>query len=367
LSAIVDARFPAYLLRRTVEALRWTLHDYRRTVEPGVDRVTAEIVSRDHVIAPSLKNIFLGEGTFFGPRSRILIQANRPGDPPGRVETGRNVRLGSGTYIEVFTDQTVTIGEATTLGEGCAVAGDVTIGRHCLLAWNLYIVTGDHHVGDVPGWLIRDQDARSFEDPKWSSKFSRRIVVDDDVWIGWGAFVKQGVHIGRGAVIGAYTIVTRDVPPYSIQGGAPNRELGRRLRFTPPALVDAALDEHRPYFYSGFRHRQADRPASRRGIFADGPCRIVASGGRFDRLVVRARQVSRPVTLGVSLNGVALGEVTIGLDGVPHVLSIPESASRASREGLLRGHSVVDFEPRSANDSSPQGAPIVELSSVSLE
>ena len=336
-------------------------------MEPGVDRVTAEIVSRDHVIAPSLKNIFLGEGTFFGPRSRILIQANRPGDPPGRVETGRNVRLGSGTYIEVFTDQTVTIGEATTLGEGCAVAGDVTIGRHCLLAWNLYIVTGDHHVGDVPGWLIRDQDARSFEDPKWSSKFSRRIVVDDDVWIGWGAFVKQGVHIGRGAVIGAYTIVTRDVPPYSIQGGAPNRELGRRLRFTPPALVDAALDEHRPYFYSGFRHRQADRPASRRGIFADGPCRIVASGGRFDRLVVRARQVSRPVTLGVSLNGVALGEVTIGLDGVPHVLSIPESASRASREGLLRGHSVVDFEPRSANDSSPQGAPIVELSSVSLE
>ena len=73
------------------------------------------------------------------------------------------------------------------------------------------------------------------------------------------------------------------------------------------------------------------------------------------------------MTLQASLNGVALGEVTIGLDGVPLVLSIPETASRANREGLFHHHSVVDFEPRSASDSSPQGTPIVELNSVSLE
>lgn len=47
------------------------------------------------------------------------------------------------------------------------------------------------------------------------------IIVDDDVWIGYGATIMSGVHIGQGAVIAAGAVVTNDVPPYAVVGGLP--------------------------------------------------------------------------------------------------------------------------------------------------
>jgi acetyltransferase-like isoleucine patch superfamily enzyme len=49
------------------------------------------------------------------------------------------------------------------------------------------------------------------------------IVIEDDVWIGFGASILGSVHVGRGAVIGAGTIVTKDVPAYSLVVGNPMR------------------------------------------------------------------------------------------------------------------------------------------------
>jgi acetyltransferase-like isoleucine patch superfamily enzyme len=52
------------------------------------------------------------------------------------------------------------------------------------------------------------------------------IVIEDDVWIGFNATVLKGVTIGRGAIIGASTVVTKDVPPYAIVVGNPQRQIG---------------------------------------------------------------------------------------------------------------------------------------------
>ena len=49
------------------------------------------------------------------------------------------------------------------------------------------------------------------------------VVIDDDVWIGTAAIILQGVHIGRGSIIGAGAVVTRDIPPFSIAVGVPAR------------------------------------------------------------------------------------------------------------------------------------------------
>lgn len=56
------------------------------------------------------------------------------------------------------------------------------------------------------------------------------VIIGNDVWIGHGAFVKPGVHIGDGAIVGAHTVVTRDVPPYAIVVGNPGRIV--RYRFS---------------------------------------------------------------------------------------------------------------------------------------
>lgn len=62
------------------------------------------------------------------------------------------------------------------------------------------------------------------------------IFVDDDVWIGFGATIMSGVHIGQGAVVAAGAVVTRDVPPYSIVGGVPARVL--RYRFSSELISE---------------------------------------------------------------------------------------------------------------------------------
>jgi hypothetical protein len=80
-----------------------------------------------------------------------------------------------------------------------------------------------------------------------------------------------GVTIGRGAVIGANTVVTRDIAPYEVHGGAPNEKLGLRLNFTPPSRIQACNDHHIPYFYSGFQLKQGALSESRAtGVIAAG-------------------------------------------------------------------------------------------------
>lgn len=61
----------------------------------------------------------------------------------------------------------------------------------------------------------------------WDNKGD--IVIGNDVWIGYEAVIMAGVHIGDGAIIAARAVVTKDVPPYTIVGGTPAKEI--RIRF----------------------------------------------------------------------------------------------------------------------------------------
>lgn len=61
----------------------------------------------------------------------------------------------------------------------------------------------------------------------WDNKGN--IIVGNDVWIGYGALILAGVTIGDGAVIAARAVVTKDVPPYTIVGGVPAREIKKRF------------------------------------------------------------------------------------------------------------------------------------------
>lgn len=61
----------------------------------------------------------------------------------------------------------------------------------------------------------------------WDNKGD--IVIGNDVWIGYEAVIMTGVHIGDGAIIAARAVVTKDVPPYTIVGGAPAKEIRKRF------------------------------------------------------------------------------------------------------------------------------------------
>ncbi|MCS2405928.1 Streptogramin A acetyltransferase [Bacteroides salyersiae] len=61
----------------------------------------------------------------------------------------------------------------------------------------------------------------------WDNKGD--IVIGNDVWIGYEAVIMAGVHIGNGAIIAARAVVTKDVPPYTIVGGTPAKEIRKRF------------------------------------------------------------------------------------------------------------------------------------------
>ena len=99
---------------------------------------------------------------------------------------------------------------------------------------NVFVSSGRHHFDAWPALPIRVQEARRRADPALRALDSRTVHIGDDCWLGVNAVVQPGVTVGRGAVIGANAVVTRDVRPYSIVGGVPARPVKSRLEFTPP-------------------------------------------------------------------------------------------------------------------------------------
>jgi acetyltransferase-like isoleucine patch superfamily enzyme len=91
---------------------------------------------------------------------------------------------------------------------------------------------------------------------------SKKIVIGNDVWIGYGALISRGVTIGDGAIVAARTIVTRDVPPYAIVAGSPARVL--RYRF--PEDVIAQLQELRWWDYGTNALIDVDQADMRKGV-----------------------------------------------------------------------------------------------------
>jgi acetyltransferase-like isoleucine patch superfamily enzyme len=117
----------------------------------------------------------------------------------------------------------VRIGPYSFVNKGCRIAPGVTMGRYVMLAPEV-VITGADHRFDVPGTPMIFSGR-----PGLTS-----TVVEDDVWIGYGAYVTAGVRIGRGAIVAARSVVTKDVAAYTIVGGVPARFI--RYRFTPEQM-----------------------------------------------------------------------------------------------------------------------------------
>lgn len=102
----------------------------------------------------------------------------------------------------------------------------IIIGDNVMFGPNVMIATGNHRF-DIVGMYMADvRTKRGCDDED--------VVIENDVWVGMNAIILKGVHIGEGSVIGAGTIVTKDIPPYSIVTN--KAELHIRERFTPEQI-----------------------------------------------------------------------------------------------------------------------------------
>ena len=103
----------------------------------------------------------------------------------------------------------------------------VKIGNYCSIAPGVRFVVGSEHAVDhLSTYPFKN---KTMGDPKPEAGTKGGIVLEDDVWVGFGATIIDGVTIGQGAVVGAGALVTKDVAPYTIVGGVPARPIRKRF------------------------------------------------------------------------------------------------------------------------------------------
>lgn len=174
-------------------------------------RVAKRAYARFRIYLIQLRN----PGLTVGCRPRIDFSRVRFDTWPGPITIGNDCGVYDGEIQGI-----VVLGERVNLMSPCKVGGSskykVTIGSDTWVAPNAYIVPTTHAFKrrDV---TISQQGARGGD-----------IVIGEDCWIGINAVISPGVTIGKGAVIGANSVVTKDIPEYAIAVGAPAKVIGQR-------------------------------------------------------------------------------------------------------------------------------------------
>jgi lipopolysaccharide O-acetyltransferase len=164
-----------------------------------------------------------GRGSVLEPPVRLEGQ--------GRIAVGRNVFVGPGSCLQALdegrSEVALEIGDGTNIAGTCVLSAveHVRLGRGVLLARNVYVADHAHAFEDT-SQAVLDQGVTDV----------RPVEICDGAWLGQNVVVCPGVRIGRGAVVGANSVVRDDVPDFAVAVGAPARvvrEFGRVAELVP--------------------------------------------------------------------------------------------------------------------------------------
>jgi acetyltransferase-like isoleucine patch superfamily enzyme len=152
----------------------------------------------------------IGENVIFEPGVLVFH--------PENIRLGNNVYIGHSTILKGYYHNELMIGDNSWIGQQCFFhsAGGLTIGRNVGIGPGVKIITSYHTEEgiDVPILFSRIE--------------MEAVVIEDDCDLGVGAIILPGVTVGRGAQVGAGSVVTSDIAPYSVVAGVPARLLRMR-------------------------------------------------------------------------------------------------------------------------------------------
>ncbi|HEV2504151.1 MAG TPA: acyltransferase [Mesorhizobium sp.] len=177
-------------------------------------------ISPNAIVVGTIKGLSIARHVTIGARSRISLS------PSAKVALSDGVWLS--TDIEIETEGLVSIGARTTIQRRATVNGNVTIGKECIFAPNVFISSGTHPFRAHPDISIREQERRIADGTLHFEGLDRPVVIGDDCWLGTNAVVCPGVTIGDGCVVGANSVVTKSLKARGVYAGAPARKIGER-------------------------------------------------------------------------------------------------------------------------------------------
>ena len=201
--------FIRYIYRMTLLCVAQFMHYFYRknlgAMSPDAD------LDRSTSLRGHLNNIFLGN-----------VQIDRGVVLNCDVEDAQ-IHIGDGTFIREGA-MLLTYGGDISIGKKCSVhpycvfygQGGLTIGDYVRIATHTVIVPANHNFDDLDEFILNQGSTR------------QGVVIEDDVWIGAGVKILDGCRIGRGSVIGAGTVVTKSVEPYSVVVGVPGKVIRKR-------------------------------------------------------------------------------------------------------------------------------------------
>lgn len=135
-----------------------------------------------------------------------------------------------GSFVFESSEGKVTIGEHTYIGGSTFISrSSISIGSNVTIAWGCTIYDHDSHSlnymerrKDISDELDDIRNGRNFIAHKnWDVVNSKPITICDDAWIGMNCIILKGVTIGEGAIVGAGSVVTKDVPAWTVVAGNP--------------------------------------------------------------------------------------------------------------------------------------------------
>jgi acetyltransferase-like isoleucine patch superfamily enzyme len=160
------------------------------------------------------RNMWIGDGVAVD--EGCVLDAR--GCAPGGFRLAEGVLISRGSIVS-GKDGSLAIGARANIGAGCVMYAStkLEIGADTMLAAQCYVGGGRYAVHGRTDLPMAEQP-----EPRLG------VVIEDDCWLGAGAVVVDGVRIGRGSVVGAGAVVTRDVEPLSIVTGVPARQVATR-------------------------------------------------------------------------------------------------------------------------------------------
>ena len=166
-----------------------------------------------------IRNIYY-KNFFKGSFLKAKIQSGFVTECPRNISFGDNAYIGLNCKIFASHESKVSIGDGfecnTNVMTNARGLGEIKIGENVLIGPNVVLRSNNHNFSEI-SQPISKQGMKG-----------GKIIIDNDVWIGSNVVILPNINIGRGSIIGAGAVVTSNVQSYSIVGGVPAKEIGKR-------------------------------------------------------------------------------------------------------------------------------------------